>query len=71
MSILHFCQWLENTPVGVAVRQSVWLFPIVETTHTVGIALMAGTIAVVDLGRFRIDVCHRGVTRVVGGREGL
>jgi len=49
LSILHFCQWLENTPVGVAVRQSVWLFPIVETTHTVGIALMAGTIAVVDL----------------------
>ena len=51
MSILHFCQWLENTPVGVAVRQSVWLFPIVETTHTVGIALMAGTIAIVDLRR--------------------
>jgi hypothetical protein len=49
LSILHFCQWLENTPVGVAVRQSVWLFPIVETTHTVGIALMAGTIAIVDL----------------------
>ena len=49
MSILQFCQWLENTPVGVEVRTSVWLFPIIETIHTVGIALMAGTIAVVDL----------------------
>lgn len=49
MSILHFCQWLENTPVGAGVRQSIWLFPIVETIHTVGIVLVAGTIAVVDL----------------------
>lgn len=49
MSILHLCQWLENTPAGVTVRQSLWLFPIVETIHTVGIVLMAGTIAVVDL----------------------
>jgi hypothetical protein len=49
VSILHFCQWLESTPIGVAVRQSIWLFPIVETIHTVGIVLMAGTIAVVDL----------------------
>jgi hypothetical protein len=49
VSILHFCQWLENTPVGAGVRQSIWLFPIVETIHTVGIVLVAGTIAVVDL----------------------
>ena len=49
VSILQICQWLENTPVGVTVRQSIWLFPIVETIHTVGIVLMAGTIAAVDL----------------------
>jgi hypothetical protein len=49
VSILQICQWLENTPLGVTVRQSIWLFPIVETIHTVGIVLMAGTIAVVDL----------------------
>ena len=49
VSILQICTWLENTPVGVTVRQSIWLFPIVETIHTVGIVLMAGTIAVVDL----------------------
>ena len=65
MSILHFCQWLENTPVGVAVRQSVWLFPIVETTHTVGIALMAGTIAVVDLRLLGFGLRREPVTAVL------
>ena len=65
MSILHFCQWLENTPVGVAVRQSVWLFPIVETTHTVGIALMAGTIAIVDLRLLAFGLRREPVTAVL------
>ena len=65
MSILHFCQWLENTPVGVTVRQSIWLFPIVETIHTVGIVLMAGTIAVVDLRLLGVGLRREPVSGVL------
>src|SRR5258706_9012847 len=28
-----FCQWLQQTPVGVFMSESVWAFPAVESLH--------------------------------------
>ena len=36
-------------PVATAVRESELAFPVIQTFHIIGIALMAGTIAIVDL----------------------
>jgi len=47
--MLEFCQWLEQTPVGASVRQSLWLFPVVETAHLLGMIAMLGVIATFDL----------------------
>ena len=47
--MLEFCKWLEQTPVGASVRQSLWLFPAIETAHLLGMAALVGTIAVFDL----------------------
>lgn len=47
--MLEFCKWLEQTPVGASVRESLWLFPIVETVHLLGMAALVGTIAAFDL----------------------
>lgn len=40
---------IEASALGLAMRQSLWLYPIVETLHIVGIALLVGSIAVLDL----------------------
>ena len=40
---------LEGSGLGVAMRQWLWLYPSVETVHLVGIALLFGSIAVLDL----------------------
>ncbi|MBA3507852.1 MAG: hypothetical protein H0T80_19020 [Betaproteobacteria bacterium] len=40
---------IEGTAVGVALRDSLWLYPAVQTFHLLGIALLFGSIAVVDL----------------------
>jgi hypothetical protein len=40
---------LEASGLGQAMRQSLWLYPAVETAHLVGIALLVGSIAVLDL----------------------
>lgn len=40
---------IEATPLGVAMRQWLWLYPSVEIVHLVGIALLFGSIAVLDL----------------------
>ena len=44
-----FCKWLEATWVGSSVRQSLWLFPAIETVHLLGMALLVGTVAAFDL----------------------
>jgi hypothetical protein len=47
--MLQFCQWLDQTSVGTAIRQSLWLFPAIETIHLLGMAALMGTITVLDL----------------------
>ena len=40
---------LEASALGQAMRQWLWLYPAVETVHIVGIALLFGSIAILDL----------------------
>jgi hypothetical protein len=47
--MLSFCQWIHQTPLSIAIRESIWVYPIVNVLHCVGILLVAGTIVVVDL----------------------
>ena len=47
--VLAFCKWLEQTPVGASVRQSLWLFPAIETVHLLGMSALLASISVLDL----------------------
>jgi hypothetical protein len=49
MSLLDFFQWCEQSGIGDAIRNSVWLFPFIEAFHLVGLGLTAGAVLVVDL----------------------
>ena len=49
MSLLEICQWIESTPSSTALRESLWVFPIIETTHVLGLAFSVGTIFWFDL----------------------
>jgi hypothetical protein len=40
---------LEASGLGQAMRQWLWLYPTVETVHIIGIGLLFGSIAVLDL----------------------
>jgi uncharacterized protein DUF6644 len=41
--------WLEATGLGVAMRQWLWLYPIVEIAHIIGIVTLVGAAAMFDL----------------------
>ena len=49
MSVLQVCAWLESSPVGLLVRETLWGFPIVVAIHIVGLTMSAGLIAFFDL----------------------
>jgi len=47
--LLPFFEWAEATTPGRIVRESLWLFPVLEAIHLVGLALLGGALLVVDL----------------------
>ncbi|MFZ6724174.1 DUF6644 family protein [Undibacterium sp. MH2W] len=49
MTLLEIGQWLNDTEIGVTVRESVYAFPIIEGAHLIGLALSLGLILFVDL----------------------
>jgi hypothetical protein len=49
MPLLSFFEWCEDTVVGHAIRDSLWLFPVIESVHLLALALIGGAILVVDL----------------------
>src|SRR4051812_23416074 len=40
---------LEESSVGSAMRESLWMFPLVETVHIVGFSILVGAIVMFDL----------------------
>ncbi len=66
VSLLQFCQWLNDTGPATALRESTVMFPIVESIHTLGITLLAGTVAIVDLRLLGLALKKEPVSRVAG-----
>ena len=48
-AVLAACRWLENTPWGVSIRGSSWLYPVVLWVHFVGLSMWLGTALAIDL----------------------
>jgi len=46
--LLPLFEALEASAIGEAIRNSLWLFPIVEAFHLLGLAVIGGAILVVD-----------------------
>jgi hypothetical protein len=57
--IYSICVWLEQTSVGTSVRDSTWQFPIIETIHIIGIALLVGSTSILDMRL--MGLTYRGV----------
>ena len=44
-----FFEWMSETPWSVALRESFYVWPIIEATHVMSLLLFVGTIIMVDL----------------------
>jgi hypothetical protein len=47
--LLPLFQWIQNTAIGHAIRESLWMFPIIEAVHLLALALIGGAVLIVDL----------------------
>ena len=64
MTAFEIFDWLEMTAIGVAIRDSVWLFPVIESGHLLGLALLGGAVLVVDLRLLGFGLTGRPVAYV-------
>jgi hypothetical protein len=64
-SLLTVCQWIYGTPVSISIRESIWVYPILNVLHCVGILLVAGTIVIVDLRLLGFGMRRAPVSSVV------
>lgn len=49
MDLFAIAQAIENSGVGTAIRNSLYALPIINVFHVIGVALVFGTISIVDL----------------------
>ena len=48
--LFNFFDQLEQSFIGEAIRNSIWMFPVIEAFHLIGLAILGGSILVGDLG---------------------
>jgi hypothetical protein len=65
MSIQAFCEWLYDTGLANAVRESESLFPWAESLHVLSIAAVVGSISFVDLRLLSLASRNRPVSELV------
>lgn len=46
---MGFLEWLQGTPVGVMVAESLWGYPTFETIHSLGMAMLIGSLGLINL----------------------
>jgi len=49
MSLVPLCEWLASTHWSIALHESLYVYPLVETLHVLALLLFVGTVIFVDL----------------------
>lgn len=69
MSLLPLFQWCETSGLIVAMRRSLWLFPVIESMHLMGLALIGGAILLVDLRLLGFGLRRQPAARIARDAE--
>jgi hypothetical protein len=64
VDLLHFFRWLGSLPVAGKINDSEWLFPVIESVHITGLAVLVGTIAIVDFRLLGLTLRDRPVSQI-------
>ena len=66
MSLLPLCEWLAATTGRVALRESLYAYPIVESVHVWTLAVFLGMAAILDLRLLGLALRQVPVTELAG-----
>lgn len=64
MHLVDAFQWADHTALAAAIRDSTWLFALIEVFHLFGITLLLGTLVAVNLRLFGLGLRELGVAEL-------
>jgi hypothetical protein len=65
-AIDELLEGLQATPLATAIAESDWAFPAIETVHVIAIALVIGTVCIVDLRLLGFASARRPYRQLAG-----
>jgi len=66
VSLLAFCEWLDATAASTALHESMYMYPLVESTHVLTLMLFVGLAIVLDLRLLGLILRGVPVSQVAG-----
>src|SRR5262252_153690 len=64
MTIADMLSFVESSQLAERIRQSLYLFPLIESCHVLGLTMVFGTIAIIDLRLLGIASTRRSFRKV-------
>jgi hypothetical protein len=64
VSLLPFLEWLAGTRWSIALHESLYMYPLVESTHVLSLTLFVGLTAMMDLRLLGLTLRHVPISQV-------
>src|SRR5262245_7199023 len=64
MDISTFLASVESSGIATKIRDSLYIFPLLEATHVIGLSMVFGTIAIIDLRLLGLASTRRSFRRI-------
>lgn len=64
MDLLPYFEWIEASALGDLVRQSMWLFPVIQSLHLLGLSVLGGAVLIVDLRMLGSGLRNHSISRI-------
>lgn len=64
MSVLELFNSIEHSSLGEGIQSSLWLFPVIESFHLLALAVIGGSVLVVDMRLFGLGLRGRPVKQL-------
>jgi hypothetical protein len=65
LELLPYFEAIEASSLGNAIRQSLWLFPVIEAIHLLGLCVLGGAVLIVDLRLLGVGLRSYSIPDVV------
>jgi len=60
--LIDIFYFLEDTFIGEYVRSSIWLFPVIESFHLIGLGILGGSVVIMDFKLMKL--IFRGTNKI-------